>query len=242
MVEDAAQALGAEYVKNGKARKAGSMGTLGAFSFFPSKNLGCMGDGGMVVTNNRQVYERVEMLRRHGGKVKYHHSEVGLNSRLDELQAAILRIKLKHLDCWNEARRRNACRYNRLLADQPPITRPSELGSNGPVVPTDPNSDEGPVRCVYHQYTLLADNRDEIVAALKQADIGCLVYYPIPLHLQEVHRGLGCPAGSFPVAEDIARRCFSIPMFPELTEHEQSEVAAVIKTAASTSTDRDRAA
>ena len=189
-----------------------------------------MGDGGMVVTNNPDVYERVEMLRRHGGKVKYHHSELGLNSRLDELQAAILRVKLRHLDLWNDYRRQNAYRYNRMLAGTAGLTCPAEHGSDGTFIPTGEDQPQNNLlRCVYHQYTLLADNRDDVVAVLKDLDIGCLVYYPVPLHFQEVHVNLDCRPGRFPVAEQVARCCFSIPMFPELTEEQQSVVAAVLK-------------
>ncbi|MGE0607237.1 MAG: DegT/DnrJ/EryC1/StrS family aminotransferase [Pirellulales bacterium] len=223
VVEDCAQAIGATF----KGRRVGSFGDAGCLSFFPSKNLGCFGDGGMVVSNNREVYERVEMLRRHGGKVKYHHCELGLNSRLDEMQAAILRVKFKHLEAWTECRRHNAFRYNRLLANLDGVQCPRELSYNGPVVPfVAPTSHISPLRSVYHQYTVLVDDREAVMQHLNQAGIGNMIYYPVPLHLQEVHANLGQGPGSFPLAEAAARRCVSLPMFPELTAEQQSRVVA----------------
>lgn len=221
IVEDCAQAIGATY----KGRKVGSFGDAGCLSFFPSKNLGCFGDGGMVVTSNPEVAERVEMLRRHGGKVKYHHSELGLNSRLDELQAAILRVKLPHLDRWIDARRGIAARYNRELAHVPGLTRPLELGSR------DPLAASAVARCVYHQYTVRVGKRERIQARLKEAGVGTMVYYPVPLHLQDVHASLGHGPGAFPAAERAAAECLSLPMFPELTEEQQDAVVAALATA-----------
>lgn len=214
VVEDCAQAIGATY----KGRKVGSLGDAAAFSFFPSKNLGCFGDGGMVVTNHPEVAERVEMLRRHGGQVKYRHSELGLNSRLDELQAAILRVKLPHLELWNAARRRIAARYNERLARVCCVQRPRELESSDPAVPS------AVARCVYHQYTVRVRNRDAVQARLKAAGVGTMVYYPVPLHRQEVHAELRHAPGAFPVAERAAEECLSLPIFPELTEAEQERV------------------
>lgn len=226
IVEDCAQAIGAKY----KGRAVGTFGEVGCFSFFPSKNLGGMGDGGMVTTNSPELFERVEMLRRHGGRVKYHHSEVGLNSRLDELQAAILRIKLPHLDDWNNARRQNAECYNRLIEGMSAVVRPAELSREGTVIPTtSAQHDERLLRAVYHQYTLLVDDRERVQEAMRASEIGCLVYYPVPLHLQEVHADLGYRRGSLPVAENVADRCVSIPMFPELSELEQSQVVQVLQ-------------
>lgn len=223
VVEDCCQAIGATY----KGRKVGSFGDAGCISFFPSKNLGCFGDGGMVVANNKEVFERVEMLRRHGGKVKYHHCELGLNSRLDELQAAIVRIKFQHLVDWSNARHRHAMRYNRLLNGVTGVTTPSEIRD---------------VRCVYHQYTIRVENRDAVSKHLTAAGIGNMVYYPVPLHQQEVHADLGYKTGSFPVSEDAAAHCLSLPMFPELTEAQQDEVVAKLKDAlAATSTMRKSA-
>lgn len=212
VVEDCAQAIGATY----KGKKVGSLGDMGCLSFFPSKNLGCYGDGGMVVSDNEEMAGRVEMLRRHGGKVKYHHTELGLNSRLDEMQAAILRVKLPHLDDWCEARRRLADRYNALLEGVAGVVTPKEIAD---------------VRCVYHQYTLRVPNRDQVQAKLKEAGVQTLVYYPVPLHLQEVHDYLGLKPGSFPRSEEAANTVLSLPMFPEMTEEQQDTVVAAVKAA-----------
>jgi dTDP-4-amino-4,6-dideoxygalactose transaminase len=221
VVEDCAQAIGATY----KGRKVGSFGDAGALSFFPSKNLGCFGDGGMVVTGNPEVAERVEMLRRHGGKVKYHHSELGLNSRLDELQAAILRVKLPHLDEWIAARRRVAAGYNERLAALAGVERPRELGS------ADAGTPSPVAGCVYHQYTVRVRDRENVQARLKEAGVGTMVYYPVPLHVQEVHAGLGYRVGTFPEAERAAAECLSLPMFPELTGEQQEVVVSALAAA-----------
>jgi dTDP-4-amino-4,6-dideoxygalactose transaminase len=209
VVEDCAQAIGAEY----KGVKVGSIGEVGCLSFFPSKNLGCFGDGGMCVSSHDEAAGRIEMLRRHGGRVKYHHSELGLNSRLDELQAAILRVKFCHLGDWSDARRRVAYRYNELLQDTPGIITPTEI----------PNT-----RCVYHQYTIRVSDRDGVQERLKQAGIQTMVYYPVPLHLQEVHSGLGHSKGDFPNAEMVADTCLSLPIFPEMSDEQQDQVVAAV--------------
>lgn len=229
VVEDCAQALGAMY----QGRKVGSFGDAGCLSFFPSKNLGCFGDGGMVVTNDPRVYERVEMLRRHGGRVKYHHEELGLNSRLDELQAAILRVKLPHLPRWSQLRREHAYSYNELLAGFPGVELPQELTASGTLVPGAPAaaSRDGLVTAVYHQYTVLVEDRDAISRELTAAGVGNAAYYPVPLHLQGVHACLGWAAGAFPHAERAAQRCLSLPMFPELSPDQQQQVASALSTA-----------
>lgn len=233
VVEDVAQALGATY----KGRQVGSFGDAGCLSFFPSKNLGGFGDGGMVVTNDGELAQRVEMLRRHGGRVKYYHDELGLNSRLDELQAAILRVKLPYLSQWNELRRKRAHRYNELLADLPEITPPHELTDQGPVVRRGEGACDGEplLEAVYHQFTVLLDDRDVVSKRLGEEGIGNAIYYPVPLHLQEVHAHLGYGPGSLPISEELARRCLSLPIFPELT---QGQIARVVETlrAAVTST------
>lgn len=224
LVEDCAQAYGATY----RGRKVGSFGIAGCLSFFPSKNLGGFGDGGMVVTNDEHLAQRVEMLRRHGGRVKYHHDELGLNSRLDELQAAILRVKFPKVPAWNELRRKLAYRYNRLLAEVSGVVRPHELGPSGPLVPVEDGPPNERLSAVYHQYTILVDDRDAVCQQLSAAGIGNAVYYPVPLHLQKVHAHLGLGPGSFPVAEETSRRCLSLPMFPEMTTQQLERVAAVL--------------
>jgi dTDP-4-amino-4,6-dideoxygalactose transaminase len=219
IIEDCAQAIGATY----RGRKVGSFGRAGCFSFFPSKNLGCMGDGGMITTNDRSIYERVELLRRHGGKIKYHHTECGVNSRLDELQAAILRVKLTYLDAWNTARRDAATRYEELLGDIHGVTTPNRR----------PHAREECLASVCHQYTILAEDRELLRASLTAAGIGSAIYYPIPLHLQVVHRSLGHREGAFPQAERVAGQCLSLPMFPELTSEQQIRIADCLRQATS---------
>jgi dTDP-4-amino-4,6-dideoxygalactose transaminase len=223
VVEDCAQAVGATW----RGQHVGTLGDIGCYSFFPSKNLGAMGDGGMVVTDNPQYFERVEMLRRHGGRVKYHHEVVGVNSRLDEIQAAILRVKLPYLDTWNDLRRGHAHRYNRLLSGLTAIQRPAERSRNGDVFSPPDSSvfDESFMSPVYHQYTIEVPHRDKVVDHLRQADIGCHVYYPVPLHQQQAYAQLNYGPASFPHAERAATRCMSLPMFPELQPEQQSLVA-----------------
>ena len=229
VVEDCAQAIGACW----KGRPVGSFGAAGCFSFFPSKNLGGFGDGGLVTMNNSDVYERVEMLRRHGGRVKYHHEELGLNSRLDELQAAVLRVKFQQLDKWNDARRSHACDYNAKLASCPAIDRPVELAGSGTTGPANSHDANPILSAVYHQYTVQVDNRDAVAAQLKDQGIGTAIYYPVPLHLQEVHADLGHQPGDFPNAERAADRCLSIPMHPYLTSDQIQTVASTLIQAAS---------
>ena len=225
IVEDCAQAIGATYL----GRKMGSFGAAGCLSFFPSKNLGCFGDGGMVVTNDQQLYERIEVLRRHGGKLKYHHEELGLNSRLDELQATVLRVKFPHLEQWNHLRRQHALYYNNQLATAGVVQLPHELADGPPCVPRDDTADTS-IRHVYHQYTIQVPQRDRVAKRLSEAQIGNAVYYPVPLHLQRVHAHLGHRPGSFPEAESAAQRCLSLPMFPELTSRQQDEVIVQLRT------------
>lgn len=221
VVEDCAQAIGAAY----RGRKVGTWGDVGCFSFFPSKNLGCVGDGGMVVTCHASTYERLEMLRRHGGRIKYHHEELGINSRLDELQAAILRVKFQHLPAWNQARRTAAYRYNELLAEASLVTCPGERRGPEVITPSSEATCSDQLEAVYHQYTILVDQRDQIQKALKASKIESAVYYPIPLHRQAVHQNLGFGPGAFPVAERAATRCLSLPMSPYMTATQQRMVA-----------------
>ena len=216
VIEDAAQAIGAE----DKGRRAGSMGDCGCLSFYPTKNLGAYGDAGMVVTNDADLAERLDILRRQGGKTKYYHSVLGFNSRLDTMQAAILRIKLRHLDEWQEQRREAACRYDGLLAGST-----TSSGQPLPVVTPFVRPD---VRHVYHQYTLAAPRRDALADFLKQRGIGTMIYYPLPLHMQGLYADLGQGEGSLPNAEAAAREVISLPMYPELAEAQQQEIVQAI--------------
>jgi dTDP-4-amino-4,6-dideoxygalactose transaminase len=211
VVEDAAQAIGAKY----KGKKAGSLGHFGCFSFFPSKNLGAAGDGGMIVTSDPKMDELLRMLRVHGAKPKYYHSIVGYNSRLDTLQAAILGVKLKYLDRWTEKRRGHAEVYNQAFADSDVVT-PKEEEFN---------------YHIFHQYTIAVKNRDKLREILKEKGIGHDVYYPVPLHLQECYKHLGYREGDLPVTEQKAGEVVSIPIYPELTAEEQKFVIQTVKSA-----------
>lgn len=212
VVEDAAQAIGAEY--NGK--KAGTIGHIGCFSFFPTKNLGAYGDGGLVVTSDDELAERIRMLRVHGSKPKYYHHLVGTNSRLDALQAAILRAKLPHLAEWTRARQRIADRYDELLRGIKSIRLPYRT----------PNRTH-----IFHQYTVrvLGGKRDALRDHLAAQGIGTEVYYPLPLHLQPCFRHLGYREGDLPESERASREVLSLPMFPELTREEQDRVVEAIR-------------
>jgi len=209
VIEDSAQAIGATL--NGQP--ASSFGVLGCLSFYPTKNLGAYGDGGMAVTCDPEIADRLDLLRRHGGRIKYHHERVGYNSRLDELQAAILRVKLRHLDRWTTERQRVAARYDELLTDSPVAI---------------PHKAPG---CwhVYHQYTIRAPRRDELQAYLREMGIGTMVYYPVPLHLQEIYADLGLGEGSFPEAEQAAKEVLSLPVFPELAEEQIQQITSAIR-------------
>jgi len=207
LVEDCAQSFGAEYAD----RMTGAWGELGCFSFFPSKNLGCYGDGGMIVTDSDEMAEAVRVLRNHGSRQRYHHSVIGYNSRLDELQAVVLRAKLKHIDTYNTLRRKNAHHYTSRLKGTQVI----------------PPAEDGKGVHVYHQYTVLTDARESIQQALATAGIASAVYYPIPLHQQEVYRDnwAGYP---FPVSEEVAARVLSLPIYPELTVAQVDRVCDVL--------------
>ncbi len=216
VIEDAAQAIGSEY----RGRRVGGFGTFGAFSFFPSKNLGGYGDGGLVVTQDPDLAEKVRMLRVHGSRRKYYHDLVGLNSRLDELQAAVLRVKLPHLDTWNQKRAERAERYGRLLEE-------TGLVAEGLVTP--PRVAPYATRHIYHQYTIRARHRDALVEHLKAHGVGVAIYYPVPLHLQNCFRHLGYREGDLPVSEQAAREVLSLPIYPELTDEQQDYVVEVIQ-------------
>lgn len=211
VVEDAAQAIGASF----RGKPAGTIGRIACFSFFPSKNLGAAGDGGLMTTNDDALAADLRMLRVHGMEPKYYHQKVGINSRLDALQAAVLRVKLRHLDRWNDARRANAARYERLFA---------EAGLEEIVRPTV-HADSVHI---FHQYTIRAPRRDALRAYLQEAGIGSEVYYPVPLHLQECFAFLGHTAGDLPETERAAGECLSLPIFPELTEEQQQYIVDTI--------------
>jgi len=210
VIEDACQAHGAEY----EDRKAGSIGDTGCFSFYPSKNLGAFGDGGIVVTNDEEVAQRVRMFRDHGQIKKYEHLVEGTNSRLDEMQAAILEVKLRMLDEWNRLRRRNASAYDDLLQNVNEVVTPLEAEC---------------AKHVYHLYVIKTHRRDELQEWLTSKGIGTGLHYPLPLHLQEAYQYLGCGEGDFPKAEECAKQILSLPMFPELTREEIEKVVSEIK-------------
>ena len=210
LIEDCAQSFGADIA----GHMTGGMSDAGSFSFFPSKNLGCFGDGGMVTTHSDEIAEKVRMLRNHGSKVRYYHDIIGFNSRLDEMQAVILRAKLKHIGTYNTERRRVAHRYNAGLAGLP-LSTPHEdaVGTH-----------------VFHQYTLLTDHRDSIQQALQAEGIASAIYYPIPLHQQNVFAP-DYPGLSLPVTESVAQRCLSLPIYPELADASIDRICEVIKRA-----------
>lgn len=210
VIEDAAQAIGATY----KGRKAGSMGTTGCFSFFPSKNLGCNGDGGMVVTQDPDLADKLAQCRNHGSKPKYYHKWVGGNFRLDTIHAAALIVKLRHLEDWSAKRRANAARYNELFADCRQVTTP---------VVRDYNVS------IYNQYVIGVPKRNELQAYLKEAGIGTAIYYPLPLHEQECFQPLGYKHGDMPNSERAADRTLALPIYPELADEQIEYVAGKVK-------------
>ena len=212
VVEDLAQAIGAEI----RGMRAGSLGDAGTLSFYPSKNLGGAGDGGMVVTSWKELDARLRKARNHGQAKKYEHEFVGTNSRLDGLQAAVLRAKLKRLDAWSDARAENAHRYDAMLRGLSGVRTPGAIPA-------------GEGRHVYNQYTLRCEKRDALQAHLTKAGIGTAIYYPVPLHLQRCFSALGGRLGQFPEAERASREALSIPVFPELTEGEQERVVEAVR-------------
>lgn len=208
VIEDAAQAIGAGH----GGRRAGSLGTLGCFSFFPSKNLGAFGDGGMVTTNDDSLAERLRVLRVHGAKPKYHHHLVGGNFRLDALQAAVVRVKLGHLESWSAARQANARLYDELLDGIPGLVRPARTGH----------------RHIFNQYVIRTPRRDALMAHLKDQGIGCEVYYPVPLHRQECFRPMDGVVAPLPEAERAAVESLALPIYPELSPDQIRQVAGAI--------------
>lgn len=214
VIEDGAQAIGTEY----KGRRVGSIGHFGCFSFFPSKNLGGFGDGGMVTTNDDQYAERLRVLRVHGSKPKYYHKFVGMNSRLDTLQAAVIEVKLRYLDKWSAARKSNADWYNNTFAKAGLVDRqiltPCEVPGG---------------RHIYNQYVIRAKNRDGLMARFKEKGIGTEIYYPVPLHIQECFADLGYKAGDIPNSESAAKETMALPVYPELTAEQKEYVVETIK-------------
>jgi dTDP-4-amino-4,6-dideoxygalactose transaminase len=209
IIEDACQAIGAEY----KGRRAGSIGDTGCFSFFPTKNLGAFGDGGLITTNDEKLYEKIKLLRVHGSRKKYYHELIGHNSRLDEIQAAILRVKLKYLDDWIERRIEIAKIYSEGLKDLDVI-----------VPEVKPY-----LRHVYHQYVIRTKHRDELQEYLSNKGIGTAIYYPLPLHLQECYKDLGYREGDLPEAEKASKEVIALPMWPELTNEEVNYIVESIR-------------
>ena len=208
VVEDAAQAHGATY----KGRGAGAIGHAAGFSFYPGKNLGAYGDGGLVTTNDVTTAERIKLLRNWGSLKKYHHEKVGLNSRLDTVQAAVLRVKLRRLAIWNNRRREIGEEYTSALCDVPGVT----------LTAYDPG-------CVYHLYVMRTDERDAALAALNKAGIGAGIHYPFAVHEQDAYANLGYAKGAFPVSEDWARRCISLPIYAELPEGAVSRAVDILR-------------
>lgn len=212
IVEDAAQSQGA----SSRLGRAGALGRVAATSFYPGKNLGAGGDGGAVMTDDEGIADLVRNLASHGSSAKYRHDRVGVNSRLDAVQATVLRAKLRRLDAWNERRREAASRYAELLADAPGVGLPLRRAGNADV---------------WHLFVVQVDGRDRVLAELAEAGVGAAIHYPHPLHLTAAYAGLGYREGSFPVAERAARRVLSLPMFPHLTELQQRRVAAALTAA-----------
>jgi dTDP-4-amino-4,6-dideoxygalactose transaminase len=210
VIEDASQSHGAEY----KGKRAGSIGDVGCFSFYPGKNLGAYGEAGAVVTSNDALADKMKMLRDHGSSKKYYHTYLGFNCRMDGFQGAVLSVKLKYIDKWNEARRTNAGLYTQALAGVKGVTTPTEAAW---------------AKHVFHVYAIRAANPGALISALGEKEIGTNIHYPLPVHLQEAYASLGLGKGSFPVAERCAAEFVSLPMFPELTPEQINFVAGEVK-------------
>ena len=210
VIEDAAQAHGAEY----KGRKAGTMGDAGCFSFYPGKNLGAFGEAGAVITDNKDLHQRIKILRDHGQAKKYHHTLVGWNCRMDGIQAGVLSVKLRHLEAGNLLRRGHATQYNEAFAGIDEVATPHEASY---------------ARHVYHVYPIRVRERDEVRQRLEDQGVGCAIHYPVPIHLQEAYRDLGYGVGSFPIAEALSSEFLSLPMFPELKREQIEYVAQAVQ-------------
>ncbi len=218
VIEDTAQAIGADYTfSDGTTKKAGTIGTVGCTSFFPSKNLGCYGDGGAIFTNEDALADKIRKVANHGQSVRYYHDEVGVNSRLDSIQAAILRVKLPHLNTYNQLRLEAAEYYNKGLADIEAIRTPTWPANTSHV---------------FHQYTMVLDgiDRQEIIDYLNSKDIPAMIYYPVPLHEQKAYTDPRYTSGMFPVTEDLCKRVFSLPISPDLTRDQQDYILENIHT------------
>lgn len=217
VIEDAAQAFGATYTfSDGRKKKAGTMGTIGTTSFFPSKNLGCFGDGGAIFTPDERLGEKIKMIANHGQKIKYHHDIIGVNSRLDTLQAAVLNVKLSYLDQYTQKRNEVAGYYDQALKEIKFLRVPSRFTNS---------------THVYHQYTLriIERNRDEFRQYMERNGIPTMIYYPVPLHLQKAYRRDDCPEGSFPVTEELSKTVISLPIHTEMKEEELRFICDTIK-------------
>jgi dTDP-4-amino-4,6-dideoxygalactose transaminase len=223
VIEDCAQATGAKW----SGKQVGSIGHFGCFSFFPTKNLGACGDGGAITINDPTLAADLRMYREHGSRQRYYHEAIGVNSRLDAIQAAVLQVKLQHLDRWNQQRAEVAARYQDLLANIPNIITPQ------PTPGGESAWNQYTIRLVAPAGIEAAAYRDRVRASLQAAGIISMIYYPLPLHLQEVYRDLGYPAGSFPVTELVSHQVLSLPMFPEITPEEQQRVVYALKDAIS---------
>jgi UDP-2-acetamido-2-deoxy-ribo-hexuluronate aminotransferase len=216
VIEDVAQAIGADYrLQNGTTQKAGTIGTVGCTSFFPSKNLGCYGDGGAIFTNDDELGKKIRMIANHGQSVLYYHDEVGVNSRLDSIQAAILRIKLKHLDEYAAARNNVADYYDKAFANHPHLVTPKRFKNSNHV---------------FHQYTLVLKNadRNKLREHLANKNIPAMIYYPVPLHLQKAYSDARYKAGDFPVTEMLCANVISLPIHTEMTEETLKYIADVV--------------
>ncbi len=216
VIEDTAQAIGAEYtMQNGIVMKAGTIGTIGTTSFFPSKNLGCMGDGGAIFTNNDELATRIRMIANHGQSVQYHHDDIGVNSRLDTMQAAILRVKLRHLDEYCEARQQAAAFYDKAFANNPKIKIPGRMSGS---------------THVFHQYTLVLNgvSRTALREHLEAKGIPSMIYYPIPLHMQKAYTDPRYKHGDFPVTEALCNHVISLPMHTEMTHEDLSHITSSV--------------
>lgn len=216
VIEDTAQAIGAEYTfSDGRKMQAGTMGDVGTTSFFPSKNLGCYGDGGAMFTNDEKLAEKLQMIANHGQKKKYHHHIVGVNSRLDTLQAAILNVKLKHLDRYSASRNKVADRYDQAFAGHQNIKTPARVANS---------------THAFHQYTVQLEgvSRDELKKYLSEKGVPSMVYYPLPLHQQEAYKDLGFKLGDFPVAESLCEKVLSLPIHTEMTKEDQEYIIETI--------------